>query len=97
MAKKLGKLAGLDRLKAEALPTSSPAAARRARAAAEPDAQLTVMLPASVVKAVKHSAVERGETLRATVLRAFKSAGIAVPDHEIADRRAEANRRRAGA
>jgi hypothetical protein len=94
MAKKLGKLAGLDRLKAEALPTSSPAAARRARAAAEPDAQLTVMLPASIVRAAKIRAAERGETLRATVLRAFKADGFQVPDTAIADRRVEANRRR---
>jgi len=60
----------------------------------EPDAQLSVVLPAAIVRAVKVRAAERGETLRETVLRALKADGFKVPDREIADRRAEANRRR---
>jgi hypothetical protein len=58
------------------------------------DAQLSVMLPAGIVRAVKIRAAERGETLRATVLRALRSDGFKVPDALIADRRLEANRRR---
>jgi hypothetical protein len=52
------------------------------------------MLPASIVRAVKVRAAERGETLRETVLRALKADGFKIHDREIADRRAEANRRR---
>jgi hypothetical protein len=37
--------------------------ARRARADREPEAQLSVVLPASVVRAVKITAAESGETL----------------------------------
>ena len=61
---------------------------------AEADTQLSVMLPSSVVKAVKVHAVERGETLRASILRALKADGFSIPESLIADRRAEANRRR---
>jgi len=60
----------------------------------EPDAQLSVMLPASIVRAIKIRAAERGETLRATVLRALKANGFRVAESHIVDRRAEANRRR---
>jgi hypothetical protein len=56
--------------------------------------QLSVVLPADIVRAVKIRAAENGETLRAVVLRALKADGFKVPDREIADRRAEANRRR---
>ncbi len=66
------------------------------RGSAEPDAQLSVMLPESIVRAVRVRAAERGETLRETVLRALQADGFKVPDSVIADRRAEANRRRAG-
>lgn len=68
--------------------------ARRTGQGREPDAQLSVVLPASIVRAVKIRAAENGETLRAVVLRALKADGFKVPDREIADRRAEANRRR---
>jgi hypothetical protein len=60
----------------------------------EADAQLSVMLPASIVRAVKIRAAQEGETLRATVLRALTADGFTIPDAAIADRRAEANRRR---
>jgi hypothetical protein len=60
----------------------------------EADAQLSVILPASIVRAVKVRAAERGQTLRATVLRALKADGFKVPEAAIADRRVEANRRR---
>jgi hypothetical protein len=60
----------------------------------EPDAQLSVVLPAAIVRAVRVRAAERGETLRETVLRALKADGFKVPDREIVDRRADANRAR---
>ena len=68
----------------------------RARPDREEDAQLSVILPASIVKAVKIRAAERGETLRETVLRALKADGFKIPDRAIADRRLEANQRRRG-
>lgn len=91
-SKRLGKVQGLDKIRAGALSSTPPAARRRVQA--EPDKQLTVMLPASVVRAVRIAAAEKGETLRATVLRAFQAAGIEVSESEITDRRLEANRRR---
>jgi hypothetical protein len=60
----------------------------------EPDAQLSVMLPASIVLAVKVRAAKRGQTLRETVLRALKADGFKVAEAAIADRRIEANQRR---
>jgi hypothetical protein len=60
----------------------------------EKDTQLSVVLPASVVTAVKIRAAERGETLRETVLQALKADGFKIPESEIADRRIEANQRR---
>jgi hypothetical protein len=68
--------------------------ARRAGPDREPDAQLSVVLPASIVRAVKIRAAENGETLRAVVLRALRADGFKIPDREITDRRAEANKRR---
>lgn len=64
------------------------------RSGGEPDTQLSVMLPAGIVRAVKVRAAERGETLRATVLRALKADGFKVADILIADRRVAANKRR---
>jgi hypothetical protein len=61
---------------------------------AEPDAQLSVQLPASVTRSVKIRAATNGETLRATILRALKADGYDIPVEAITDRRAEANRRR---
>jgi hypothetical protein len=60
------------------------------------EAQLSVVLPADIVRAVKIRAAEKGETLRAVVLRALKADGFKVPEREITDRRAEANKRRIG-
>jgi hypothetical protein len=70
---------------------------RRAKAAAsdtERDTPLAVMLPASIVRAVKIRAAESGQTLRETVLRALKADGFKIPDREIADRRTAANKER---
>jgi hypothetical protein len=69
-------------------------AGRGAAQGGDPDAQLSVMLPADIVRAVKIRAAENGETLRETVLRALKTAGFKVPEAVIADRRVAANRRR---
>jgi hypothetical protein len=66
----------------------------RGRQEREPEAQLSVVLPASIVRAVKIRAAERGETVRAIVLHALKADGFKIPNREITDRRAEANRRR---
>ena len=60
----------------------------------EPHVQLSVMLPAGIVREVKVRAAERGETLRETVLRALKADGFKVRKAAIADRRVDANRRR---
>jgi hypothetical protein len=60
----------------------------------EPDSQLSVVLPAGVVRAMKHRAVEKGETLRQTVLRALRADGFQIAARDMVDRRAEANRRR---
>lgn len=64
------------------------------RVEAEPDVPLSVMLPAGIARAVKVRAAERGETLRATVLRALRADGFKMPDAVITDRRIDANRRR---
>jgi hypothetical protein len=61
--------------------------ARRPGQDREPEAQLSVVLPASIVRAVKIRAAENGDTLRAVVLRALKADGFKVPDREIVDRR----------
>jgi hypothetical protein len=67
--------------------------ARRPGPDSEKDVQLSVVLPAAIVRAVKVRAADRGETLRGTVLRALKADGFKTPDREIADRRLEANHR----
>ena len=58
------------------------------------DAQVTVKLPAAVVRAMKIRGAERGETLRTTVLRALVADGYEVPPEEIGDRRMDAYKRR---
>jgi hypothetical protein len=68
--------------------------ARRPGPDREKDVQLSVVLPASIVRAVKIRAAEDGGTLREIVLRALKADGFKVPDREIADRRIAANKRR---
>jgi hypothetical protein len=60
----------------------------------ERDTSLAVMLPASIVRAVRMRAAERGETLRQTVLRALLADGFKIPEREIVDRRADANKER---
>ena len=62
--------------------------------AGEPDKQVTVMLPASVVRAMRMRAAEQDETIRTVVLRALLADGFKVPAEEIADRRIAANKRR---
>jgi hypothetical protein len=69
-------------------------ASDRERPDREEDAQLSVVLPASIVKAVKVRAAERGETLRQTVLRALLADGFKIPAREVVDRRADANKKR---
>ncbi len=58
------------------------------------DAWLSVRLPPALVRAVKIRAATRGETLRATILRALKADGFKVPDSAISDRRVKANKTR---
>ena len=58
------------------------------------DDRLSVMLPASVVRAVKQRALDEGLPVRAVVLRALRADGFDVSDDEVVDRRVEANRRR---
>jgi hypothetical protein len=65
-----------------------------ARTKAGKETRLAVVLPTSIVREVKILAAERGETLRETVLRALKADGFQVSAGDIADRRAEANKRR---
>ena len=94
-SKQLAPVTSLAALKARSLPANVGKPTRRPTTPEpETDTQLSVMLPASVVKAVKVRAVEKGETLRASILRALKADGFSIPDSLIADRRAEANRRR---
>ena len=59
---------------------------------ADQETRLSVVLPASIVRATKVHAAERGMTLRAIVLTALQAIGVKVPPSLIADRRAEANR-----
>jgi len=71
-----------------------PHGRRTDAATGEPDRQVTVMLPASVVRAMRMRAAELDETIRTVVLRALLADGFKVPTEEIADRRIAANKRR---
>ena len=58
----------------------APAPAARAP---EPEVPLQVKLPASIRKQIDFMSVERGESLRTLVLRAFQGLGIEVPEEEL--------------
>ena len=49
----------------------------------EPEVPLQVKLPASIRKQIDFMSVERGESLRTLVLRAFQGLGIEVPEEEL--------------
>ncbi len=51
--------------------------------APEPEVPLQVKLPASIRKQIDFMSVERGESLRTLVLRAFQGLGIEVPEEEL--------------
>lgn len=60
------------------------------------DAQLTVMLPVELLEEVKIRAVRsRRRTVRAEIMHALRGAGYSVTPAMVADRRVEANRKRA--
>ena len=90
MAKKLPPVRLKD-VKAGAVPATAAGPARQT-ARIDGDAQLSVMLPAGVVRQVKGRAVERGETLRVAVLRALAADGYEIDEADLVDRRAEAAR-----
>ncbi len=90
MAKKLPPVRLKD-VKAGAVPAEAANTARQA-APVEGDAQLSVMLPTSVVRQVKGRAAERGETLRVAVLRALAADGYEINEADLVDRRREAAR-----
>ena len=90
MAKKLPPVRLKD-VKAGAVPATAAGPARQT-ARPEGDAQLSVMLPAGVVRQVKTRAVESGETLRVAVLRALAADGYEISDDDLVDRRREAAR-----
>ncbi len=81
----------LAEVKAGAVPATAANPSRQT-ARIEGDAQLSVMLPASVVRQVKGRAVEHGETLRVAVLRALAADGYEINEADLVDRRAEAAR-----
>ncbi len=92
------KLPSLDHLMKSELPATMPSTVvdlpRSERAVSPGDDQLSVRLPAEVVRAVKVRAAEDRTTLRAIVLQGLKAIGFDVPEAEIKDRRIEANARR---
>ncbi len=90
MAKKLPPVRLKD-VKAGAVPATAASPSRQP-AKIDGDAQLSVMLPAGVVRQVKTRAAEGGETLRVTVLRALAADGYDIDDADLVDRRVEAAR-----
>jgi hypothetical protein len=58
----------------------------------DPEHQLTIKVPASVMKALRLRAASRGETIRATILRALAKDGLRVPPTELLDRRSTRSR-----
>jgi hypothetical protein len=65
-------------------------------AAETPHEQLTVMIPAGVMTALKVRGAQQRATLRALVLRALKRDGYPVTEADLADRRQAAQRKRSG-
>ncbi len=70
-------------------PTRSRNTTKAGAASTEEDAQLSVMLPRSVVAQVRTRAAGRGETLRVAVLRALAADGYKISKADLVDRRAE--------
>lgn len=64
-------------------PVSQPEPPAPAAPALEPEVPLQVKLPASIRKQIDFMSVERGESLRTLVLRAFQGLGIDVPEEEL--------------
>ena len=93
MAKKLPPVRLKD-VKAGAVPATAASPGRQT-ARPEGDAQLSVMLPAGVVRQVKARAVEHGETLRVAVLRALSADGYDIAEEDMVDRRIETARLKA--
>ena len=90
MAKKLPPVR-LEEVKASAVPATTSTPVRPAAQLAG-DSQLSVMLPAGIVRQVKERAAAQGETLRVTVLRALAANGFDIADEDLVDRRIEAAR-----
>ncbi|HYE49348.1 MAG TPA: hypothetical protein VEB20_07155 [Azospirillaceae bacterium] len=76
-------------------PTGAPLSGSADVAEREGEAQLAVMVPASVKRAVLRAAMEQETTIRTIVLRALKAAGVVeLPELEMTDRRATVARAR---
>jgi hypothetical protein len=52
-----------------------------------PEHQLTIKVPAEVIRELRLRAAARGETIRTTILRALVRDGLRVPEAELVDRR----------
>jgi hypothetical protein len=86
-SKKLGAiLRSVPPATARGEPAEAPSAAP-----AEPEVPLQVLIPASVRKQLGLKAAEEGQSLRALVLRAIRSLGIAVSEAQIQGRRGRRN------
>ena len=57
----------------------------------EPEVPLQVLIPASIRKQLALKAAEEGQSLRALMLRAIRSLGIAVTDSDILGKRGRRN------
>ncbi len=71
-------------------PPAAPAPPRRVDHAApviEPEVPLQVLIPANIRKQLALKAAAEGQSLRALVLRAIRSLGIAVTDADIKGKR----------
>ena len=66
-------------------PPRRPVAA--APAVADPEVPLQVLIPASIHRQLAIKSAEEGESLRALMLRAIRSLGVAVTDAQIAGKR----------
>jgi len=60
-------------------------------ATVEPEVPLQVLIPANIRKQLAMMSAEQGESLRALMLRAIRSLGIAVTDAEIKGKRGRRN------
>lgn len=71
------------------MPAHSPnkSVARDSDAGEGKDVSLQVMVPAHIKREVSLRAAQEGTTQRTIILRALKTIGIMVKDHELCDRR----------